>query len=365
MPPLLAHHHSVSKSRCSLLYVACGSCPLLCVLLLICVPSWASAVSVTVNPTAGADLPTCNLTSPCKTIAYAVHHIHASFVFLSAGVFNESCVEISGFASLVISGAPSPDPTIFDCGRRFPGGTATIGAAFNVTSSAITIIGVTFQNCLNPVGNGGALSASDSSVVVTECSFINCTAASGGAISASGPGSNLILVVQNSTFIGNLASGSCPATAVQPCSSWGGAIAAFEMRNITVTGCKMVANSAQAAVLPASPQANASSSAVAGGGCVSVLFSGNSSGCSVYASDNTFLQCTVNVFSSNDVSVGNGRSLGPSRRMQKALLPPFLTLAQGTAVHYLCTLDCSLGCNCSTFRFSASFSSTTDSRAAM
>jgi hypothetical protein len=28
-------------------------------------------------------------------------------------------------------------------------------------------------------------------------------------------------------------------------------------------------------------------------------------------------------------------------------------------------LDCSLGCNCSTFRFSASFSSTTDSRAAM
>jgi hypothetical protein len=240
---------------------------------------------------------------PCKTIAYAVNNISAAFVSLSAGTFNESTVSISSILSLVISGVPSA--TVFDCSRRL----ATVGAAFSIFNSTVTIIGVTFRSCSNPTSNGGAVSASGSSVAVSQCSFFNCSAASGGAMSATGPGTGLFLSIQNSTFNRNSANGGlsgCPADTAQPCATWGGAIAAFEMLNVSISGCNMIENSAQASVPTTSQQYNASQNAVAGGGCVSVVFSGNSSGSVVNVSGSTFLLCAVAVAARNNVNVGNG-----------------------------------------------------------
>ena len=282
---------------------------LLCASILVsALPSAAAAAaagpSTTVNPASGNDSPACccDVALPCKTIAYAVQS-GASFVFLTAGAFNESTVNISNIAFLVISGVPSA--TVFDCSRRL----ATPGAAFNIVNSTVSITGVTFQSCSNPTSNGGAVSASGSSVEVSQCSFINCSAASGGAVSVTGPGTGLFLSVQNSTFTRNSANGGlsgCPSDAAQPCSTWGGAIAAFEMLNVNVNGCTMIENSAQAYVPTTSQQFSASQNAVAGGGCVSVLFAGNSSGSRVNVSGSTFLQCAATLSVGNNVSVGNG-----------------------------------------------------------
>lgn len=268
----------------------------------------AASTSVPVNPTFGNDHPTCNVSSPCKTIAYAVQQLRASTVNLSAGVFNETTINISGMPSLVIRGALGPALTIFDCSRR-SNRSALSGAALNIMNSSVSITGVTFLNCVDANSRGGAVSAVGSSVSISFCAFVNCSAASGGAMSVSGPGSDLVLSVQNSTFSGNSATGSCPAVATQPCSTWGGAIAAFEMLNVVISGCTMVNNIAQASVPSTSLQSNSSSNAVAGGGCVSVLFSGNTSGSSVIISSNTFAQCTVTVSAINGVRVGNGMRL--------------------------------------------------------
>jgi hypothetical protein len=88
------------------------------------------------------------------------------------------------------------------------------------------------------------------------------------------------------------------------------------MLNVTVSGCRMVNNTAQASVPTSALQykpfytSNTNSigggSAVAGGGCVSVVFSGNASGSIVHASDNTFLQCKVTLSGKNGVFNGNG-----------------------------------------------------------
>jgi hypothetical protein len=201
-----------------------------------------------------------------------------------------------------------PSATVFDCSSR-------PGPAFNIRNSTVSITGVAFQACSNPNATGGAVSASGSSVAVTQCSFVNCSAASGGAMSVSGPGSGLYLSVQNSSFTANSANGglaTCPADATQPCSTWGGAVAAFSILNVTVSGCRMGNNTAQAYVPTSALQYQnvsryiAGGNAVAGGGCVSVVFPGNASGCSVRVIDNTFAQCTVTVSGSNGVFVGNG-----------------------------------------------------------
>jgi len=225
-------------------------------------------------------------------------------VVLSAGVFNEPTISVTSAASLVISGVPSA--TMFDCSSR-------LGPAFIIVNSSVTITGVTFQACSNPNATGGAVSASGSSVVVSQCSFMNCSAASGGAMSVSGPGDGLYLSVQNSRFTGNSARGgvaTCPADAAQPCSTWGGALAAFEMLNVTVSGCRMDNNIVLASVPKSALQYSSifgGGNAVAGGGCVSVLFSGNAMGSSVRVSGNTFLQCTVSISRNNGVYVGNGK----------------------------------------------------------
>jgi hypothetical protein len=290
MPPCAAH---------------CLAAALVCASVLRCACLVSASAAVTVNPSTGIDNATCGAAPPCKTIAYAVGNLSASIVYLSAGVFDESSISVTSAESLVIIGVPSA--TVFDCSSR-------PGPAFNISNSTVSITGVAFQACSNPDATGGAVSASGSSVAVTQCSFVNCSAASGGAMSVSGPGSGLYLSVQNSSFTANSASGglaTCPTDPTQPCSTWGGAVAAFGILNVTVSGCRMGNNTAQAYVPTSAPQYQnlpifAGGNAVAGGGCVSVVFPGNASGCSVRVIDNAFLQCTVTVAYSNGVVVGNG-----------------------------------------------------------
>ncbi len=180
---------------------------------------------------------------------------------------------------------------------------------------------------------------------------------------------DLFLDVQNSNFTRNSANGGlsgCPADAAQPCSAWGGAIAAFEMSNVTISGCIMTGNSAQASVPTLSQQFNASRNAVAGGGCVSVLFSGNSSGSNVKFSGSTFLSCTVTV--GNTVYVGNGiRCCCACVDIVVVRFLPgaYLTRAQHTAALYRSTLVCRPGCSCWTCLSSTSCSRITCSPTAL
>jgi hypothetical protein len=272
--------------------------------------STSATISVNVDPQTGSDFDACGVTIPCKSIFYAVTNISASIVNLAAGIFNESTINISGQTSVVISGVESA--TVFDCSARL----LRSGAAFHIINSTITFFGVTFKNCFNLNSNGGAVSAVGSSIHVTRCSFMKCSAPSGGAISVTGPGNGLFLKVLNSSFLGNSAQvtqgglSACPNVATQPCSVWGGAIAAFDILNVTISGCTMEANNAQAIIVPnRAKQISASSNVVAGGGCVSLLFFGNTSRSTVFISGNTFLRCTVNVgtsASSNNVILGNG-----------------------------------------------------------
>jgi hypothetical protein len=265
--------------------------------------AYPTGILVQVNPQSGDDS-LCATTLICRTIAHAVQLVGASHVNLSAGVFNESTVSVSNAVALVVSGVPSS--TVFDCSRRLG---QTTGPAFNISNSTVAFTGVTFQHCSNPNGNGGAVSSVDSSVTVSQCGFVNCSAANGGAISATGPGTALSLRVQNSDFRSNTAIGGligCPAgsQSSEPCSTWGGAVAAFDIANVSVTGCSMIENSAVAAVPASSPQNVGSRNAVAGGGCVSVLFRGNSSASTLLISGNSFLRCAVHV--SRSIRVGNG-----------------------------------------------------------
>jgi hypothetical protein len=170
---------------------------------------------------------------------------------------------------------------------------------------------VTFLQCTNLNANGGAISASGSSVVVLQCRFLNCSASSGGAISVTGPGSSLFLRVHGSDFQRNSALGGtsgCPQDAAQPCSSWGGAIAAFEILNVTVSSCSMASNIARASIPRSSLQHNASRNAVAGGGCVSVVFFGSASDTALRVLGNRFVHCEVAVSGSDNVAAGNGAS---------------------------------------------------------
>jgi hypothetical protein len=257
----------------------------------------------------------CNSSISCQTIRRALELNIATFLTLSAGIYSESTININSIASLVIKGVPNA--TIFDCSRRQSSST---GAVFNVNNSTVVITDVIFQNCSNPTLNGGAVAARGSSVVVSQCTFTGCSAASGGAISVTGPGTGLFLRVENSTFKNNSANGElvgCPDDMTQPCSTWGGAIAAFEMFNVTISNCEMAENIARAHV-PSSSAQNQSKSAVAGGGCLSVMFRGNASGAVVLVTGNMFVQCMVHV--SESANVGNGVYVLRENRMLHFLL---------------------------------------------
>jgi hypothetical protein len=276
-----------------------------CALLFACIKATSS---FTVSPATGDDLQCgVNAIISCKTIARAVAlHLNVASLNLSAGTYSEPTINISNFASLVINGVPNA--TVFDCSQRRG---SSEGAVFSITNSTVIITGVTFQNCPNPSSNGGAISASGSSLVVSHCSFTACSAASGGAISVTGHHTAVFLSIQNSSFTRNRAVGGlagCPTDLKLPCSTWGGAIAVFEMLNVTVSGCTMTENNALAFVPPPSSELSRSSSnAVAGGGCLSVLFRGNTSGPGMRISGNTFVGCTVDVSAAvNGIMIGNG-----------------------------------------------------------
>jgi hypothetical protein len=225
------------------------------------------------------------------------------FLSLSEGIYNEPTISISD-VTLVIRG--NPNLTVFDCSRRQ--GTSS-GPAFVINNSSISISGIIFQNCSNSAFNGGAISVIGSSVVLSQCSFIGCRAPSGGAVSVTGRGRDEFLRIQNSTFITNFATGGsagCPEDLSEPCSTWGGAVAAFEMYNVSISGCIMINNVAVALVPQLSIQSSASKNAVAGGGCISVMFRGNASGPELRMSSNTFVECRVEVSGSNGIVVGNG-----------------------------------------------------------
>jgi hypothetical protein len=265
----------------------------------------AAVISVHVNPLTGDDS-RCAGTLICRTIAHAVQRVGASQVNLSAGVFNESTVSITNVALLVISGVPSS--TVFDCSRRLG---RTTGPSFDITNSTVTITGVTFQHCSNVNENGGAVSAVDSSISLSQCAFFNCSAANGGAVSSTGRVAALFLFIQNSNFSSNSAIGGlvgCPTGNYpgEPCSTWGGAISAFDVDTVRITGCILTANTAIAVLPIGSPQSESSRNAIAGGGCVSVLFHGNTSAVSLQISGNSMLRCAVKVPNSSNILVGNG-----------------------------------------------------------
>ncbi len=314
-------------------------------------------ISVQVDPGAGDDS-RCATTFICRTIAYAVQRVGASHVNLSAGVFNESTVSINNVTSLVVIGVPSS--TFFDCSRR---AIQSSGPAFNINNSTVKVSGVTFQHCSNLNGSGGALSAIESNVDVSECRFTGCSAANGGAISATGLGSALFLIVQNSTFSRNSAIGAlvgCHNQSGAPCSTWGGAIAAFEIVNVSVSGCSMTENTAVAVVPMGSSQIASTRNAVAGGGCLSVLFLGNFSAFSLHISGNLFERCVVDVSSSRNIVVGNGNICFWKASIWFAFFAcSNLTDSQDTVVQYPFILACLRDYGCSMSHFAASPSRTT------
>ena len=176
---------------------------LACVFVAMTVPpaNAAALPSIFVDPQNGSDADGCGGVAPCKTVAHAVRKLKGggTSISLAAGVYLEPSVNISSFASLIISGVPSA--TIFDCSRRLH----TPGAVFYIRNSSLTITGVTFMNCVNTNSNGGALAAVGSSVAVMQCSFMNCSAASGGAMHITGSDNRVFVNVQNSSFLGNSA----------------------------------------------------------------------------------------------------------------------------------------------------------------
>jgi hypothetical protein len=300
----MQQHQFLAAIRCASIFVLC------CIASALPSAGATTITSAIVNPRSGTDSSSCGqAASPCKTIAFAVQNISASSISLSPGIFIESSVNIKNIASLIISGVLSA--TFFNCSGRLD----NTAAAFLIVNSSVTITGISFENCFNPNSNGGAVSAFDSNVEVSRCSFKSCSAASGGAIAAvslMAPNQGLFLTVYNSSFGGNSADGGlsgCPSDAArpnEPCSTWGGAVAAFDMLNVTVSGCRMEANEARATVPTTSLQQNASRNALSGGGGISVLFYGNASGSVVSISGNTFDQCVVDVSSIANVRLGNG-----------------------------------------------------------
>lgn len=142
----------------------------------------------------------------------------------------------------------------------------------------------------------------------------------------------------------------CPDDLSQPCSSWGGAIAAFEMFNVTINDCQMTENNVRAFLPPSSSlMRRSSSNSVSGGGCLSVLFRGNASGSAVYISGNTFEGCTVNVSGSDNIAVGNGVYL---QCKCKCAVFMRVTAVQGTEERSLPTSASRLDYRCCTCLFS-------------
>jgi hypothetical protein len=249
-------------------------------------------LSVVVNPSTGIDSPSCYSDPPCKTIAYAIHSRKASSVYLTAGYFNESNVIINGSSPFVsITSLNGSSSTVFDCKRR-----SSTGQALSIFNTAVSISGITFQNCANfdgLSGIGGAVSAIGSSVTVNDCKFFNNTARIGGAIGVKLSS----LVVSSCDFENNTA--TCPNAAftTTACSAWGGAIGTEESPSVSIIGNRFNVNSVN---LVLNNVTSATSKAVGGGGCISVMHKGNVSESRVRIDGNSLESCSVQMIGFND-----------------------------------------------------------------
>jgi hypothetical protein len=290
----------------SALFMCTASILFFCVSSAIATAAAAAGISVQVDPLTGDDS-RCNTTLICRTIAHAVQLVGVSQVNLSAGVFNESTVSIDNVSSLVVSGVPSS--TFFDCSRRLG---PTTGAALQ-------------HQQLNRDDHGRHVPAllqlqrqrwrrvrrrQQRCGVAVQLRELQRSQRRRCVGDWSRP-RHCSCALQNSNFSGNAAIGGligCPAgsQSSEPCSTWGGAVAAFEILNVSVTGCSMTDNSAVADVPWRPRRVFQSRNAVAGGGCVSVLFRGNCSASTLRMSGNSFLRCAVDVSRSRNIRVGNG-----------------------------------------------------------
>jgi hypothetical protein len=246
----------------------------------LCLHVAAAADIVSVDPSKGQDTPACSLSPPCQTISYALRARQAASLRLSEGTFHETSIYVDSIAHL-LSVSGSRDNTVIDCGGK--------GPAFIIFNTSISIVGVAFKNCVNFIaasGNGGAISAVSSAVVVNNCAFFNNTAQTGGAIGAvSGS-----LIVQSSLFESNTATCSNISTA---CSPWGGAIGAVDVPSVAITNNNFSHNTATLELVGVRVSAT---SAAAGGGCLSILYNSDISGSRVSMDKNVFQSCSVRMF---------------------------------------------------------------------
>ena len=260
-------------------------------------------VSVIVNPSSGIDSSSCNSDPPCKTIAYAIRSRNANKLYLAAASFQEPTVIINS-SSLFVSIIGSNDgssSTVFDCTRR-----PSSGPAFSIFNTAVSLSGITFQNCANfdgLKGIGGAVSASGSSVTVSNCTFFNNSAQIGGAIGVASSS----LVVSDCDFENNTA--TCPnaASTATACSAWGGAIGTEESPSVSILGNRFNSNSVN---LVLSGVTSPTSKAVGGGGCISVMHNGNVSESRIAIDGNALESCSVQMIGFNDRSTLTGIQFG-------------------------------------------------------
>ena len=262
-------------------------------------------MSVVVNPSSGFDSSVCNMSLPCQSIAYAIHSRNANLVYLSAGYFNESNVVInssSPFVSIIGSNGSSSS-SVFDCNRR------SSGPAFSIVNTAVSISGITFQNCANfnvvsgIGGVGGAVSASGSSVTVSDCKFFNNTAQIGGAIGVKSSS----LVVSSCVFEKNTA--TCPnaSSTTTACSAWGGAIGTEESPSVSIISNRFNSNWVN---LVLNGVLSPISKAVGGGGCISVMHNGNVSESRVRIDGNFLQSCWVRMFGLYNAATFQGSFYG-------------------------------------------------------
>ena len=269
------------------------------------------ALEIKVDPLLGNDSLGCNITYPCRTLAYTVQFLKPSTILLATTVFTEPCLVLSDSRGLAIIGIGA----VFDCGRRSSNAS---GPAVRIVNSNVTLDGITFQNCVNfnmSGGTGGAVAALNSSLTVRQCIFLNNTAQSGGAVGLI-QGS---LRVESSIFAWNLATlkssvveqacSSSSATLPPPitCSSWGGAIAAVDATTLSVSSCNFT-NNRVLVMLTASTNGN--SAAIGGGGGLSVFYHGNVSGTKVIAQKNVFQNCSVNIMGGYNIMGGFATTTG-------------------------------------------------------
>jgi hypothetical protein len=287
----------------SFLVVSFASAILLCAFSLQVVQG--ADLSVIVNPYTGVDSPSCNSDPPCKTIAYAIHSQNANSVYLAAVYFNEPNVIINSSSPFVsiIGSNDSSSSTVFDCNRR-----SSTGPALFILNTAVSISGITFQNCANfdgLSGIGGAVSAIGSSVTVNDCQFFNNIAQIGGAIGVKSSS----LVVSSCVFENNIA--TCPnaASTTTACSAWGGAIGTEESPSVSIRSNRFNSNWVN---LELKGVTNATSKAVGGGGCISVMHRGNVSESRVTINGNALESCSVQMVGFNDGSATRGIQFGNS-----------------------------------------------------